>query len=191
MANITLSSPEFYAAGTSGVSSVIGYGDSQNRVVRYAFTTPSDGGSKFSFSFTNVSVYNGFNNVTPEESLRFYIGSNVSSHVNAGASSEYSGAAVVTAIGSGYTVSGEVEIKLDPDATYYLWLFPSTTYWGLFNWTSAVASAEVIGAQGVVYIDNGTGFDAYQVYIDNGESWDLYIPYIDNGTEFVLYGGGD
>lgn len=35
---------------------------------------------------------------------------------------------------------------------------------------------------GLVYIDNGTGWDAYAVYIDNGTSWERYIPYIDNGT---------
>lgn len=35
---------------------------------------------------------------------------------------------------------------------------------------------------GLVYIDNGSGFDAYQVFIDNGSSWDQYIPCIDNGS---------
>lgn len=54
-----------------------------------------------------------------------------------------------------------------------------------------LASYELIGSDtvnlsssesGLVYIDNGTKFDAYQCYIDNGSSWDLYAPYIDNGT---------
>lgn len=40
---------------------------------------------------------------------------------------------------------------------------------------------------GLVYIDNGSGWDAYQVYIDNGSSWDRYIPYIDNGTSWDQY----
>ena len=39
---------------------------------------------------------------------------------------------------------------------------------------------------GLVYIDNGTTFVAYQVYIDNGTSWDLYIPYIDNGSSWDM-----
>lgn len=42
---------------------------------------------------------------------------------------------------------------------------------------------------GYIYIDNGSGFDCYQVYIDNGTSWDLYMPYIDNGIGWDLYGG--
>lgn len=39
---------------------------------------------------------------------------------------------------------------------------------------------------GLVYIDNGSGFEPYEVYIDNGESWDRCIPYIDNGTSWDL-----
>lgn len=41
---------------------------------------------------------------------------------------------------------------------------------------------------GVIYIDNGTTFEAYQIYIDNGTGWDLYIPYIDNGSSWDSYG---
>lgn len=41
---------------------------------------------------------------------------------------------------------------------------------------------------GVVYIDNGTSFDAYQVFIDNGTDWEQYIPYIDNGTDWDVCG---
>ncbi len=37
-------------------------------------------------------------------------------------------------------------------------------------------------SQGVIYIDNGTSFDAYQIWIDNGSGWDLYEAYIDNGS---------
>jgi hypothetical protein len=39
---------------------------------------------------------------------------------------------------------------------------------------------------GVIYIDNGASFDAYQIFIDNGTSLDEYIPYIDNGTDFDI-----
>ena len=43
------------------------------------------------------------------------------------------------------------------------------------------------GQSGLVYIDNGTSFEAYQVYIYNGSGWDLYIPYIDNGSGWDAY----
>lgn len=74
-------------------------------------------------------------------------------------------------------------------------LSPNTTYY-LFMWASKAKSTAtvlligdlndlkttVIYQAGVVYIDNGSGFERYQVYIDNGTSWDLYVPYIDNGS---------
>ena len=36
----------------------------------------------------------------------------------------------------------------------------------------------------IIYIDNGTSWDAYQMYVDNGTSWDLYQPYIDSGSSW-------
>lgn len=51
--------------------------------------------------------------------------------------------------------------------------------------SKTVALTTIIG---YIYIDNGSGFERYQVYIDNGTSWDLYMPYIDNGTSWDLYG---
>ena len=40
---------------------------------------------------------------------------------------------------------------------------------------------------GLVYIDNGSGWEAYEIWIDNGTSWDLYIPYIDDGVAWQQY----
>ena len=37
---------------------------------------------------------------------------------------------------------------------------------------------------GYIYIDNGSGPEAYQCYIDNGFSWDQYVATVDNGFSF-------
>lgn len=39
---------------------------------------------------------------------------------------------------------------------------------------------------GVLYIDNGSGWSAYEAYVDNGKSWDKVIPYIDNGKSWDI-----
>lgn len=39
---------------------------------------------------------------------------------------------------------------------------------------------------GVVYIDDGTGWQPYLAYIDNGSSWEPYIVYIDDGTNWNI-----
>lgn len=48
-------------------------------------------------------------------------------------------------------------------------------------------SIEVDLLLGVIYIDNGSGWDMYEIYIDNGTSWDRYQAYIDNGTSWEPY----
>lgn len=39
---------------------------------------------------------------------------------------------------------------------------------------------------GVIYIDDGSGWNAYQLYVDNGKSWDQVIPYVDNGKSWDI-----
>ena len=61
-----------------------------------------------------------------------------------------------------------------------------TTTWTMNADRTLTAYAEKIS--GVVYIDNGSSYDMYEIYIDNGTSWDQYEAYIDNGSSFELYG---
>jgi len=74
-----------------------------------------------------------------------------------------------------------------PSTTYYLYL------WGYEsgNWLTVyypnTHSITVNYSGGIIYIDNGSEFEAYLVYIDNGTDWDLYIPYIDNGNNWDMY----
>ena len=39
---------------------------------------------------------------------------------------------------------------------------------------------------GLVYIANGSSFDAYEVYIANGTEFERYEPYVADGSKFVL-----
>lgn len=57
---------------------------------------------------------------------------------------------------------------------------------GTHTVSSNVTIIAVAELHGLVYIYNGTSWDAYQVYIDNGASWDQYIPYVDNGTNWDM-----
>jgi len=53
--------------------------------------------------------------------------------------------------------------------------------------TGDVSIAVTAEAQGLVYIDNGSEYEAAQIFIDNGSEWEQHMPYIDNGTGFELY----
>lgn len=52
--------------------------------------------------------------------------------------------------------------------------------------TDNVTVATTTKQLGLVYIDNGNGFDTYLIYIDNGNSWEQYAPYLDNGSDWDL-----
>ena len=58
---------------------------------------------------------------------------------------------------------------------------------GSYTPTAAITLYAIWEANGLIYIDNGTTFEAYQIYIHNGTEWELYIPYVHNGTEWELY----
>lgn len=86
--------------------------------------------------------------------------------------------------------SGSATVKHNTDGTLNMAVSASTTMTkkdytpGDMSLSGSMALTTI--NNGVVYIDNGTSFVAYQVYIDNGSSWDLYMPYIDDGTDWTI-----
>ena len=182
MATFTLNDKRFYTGGTEeSASQIVGYAQSKNRVVRFTFTTDSIGAGSVSWYIEDNYFANG---TIPE--LRWYIGTSATSHINAGASTTtYSGDVTITNNAGEYIFSGDADVLLLPNTTYYFWLFPSVTTSGYFH-LSEIPATELTtsGRPGVVYIDDGKKLNAYQVYIDDGDKWNLYIPYIDNGTSW-------
>lgn len=186
MATITTSIPTYYSGGVVTTSEyIVGYVSSKNHVMRFSFTTGAEGASTFSWRLTGLYFGGG-----TKIDLRWYIGTSATDHVNAGVGSSYTGTVQKSESGGEYTFSsiGDIDYILLPNTTYYLWIFPNSTTYGYWNPTQTrQATVTVSGAAGIIYIDNGSTFEAYQCYIDNGTSWDLYIPYIDNGSTWEVY----
>ena len=188
MAVIALSNPSFFENGKTPASSeVVGYESSQNRVVRYSFKAPSEGANRIKFSIANITQQSGFTSVDVFDSLRFYIGTSSTDHANGGANSEYTGAVTLTKVsGTYYSATGEADILLLPNATYYLWIFPSTTSFGWFYWYPAAETVETFGAAGVVEIDTGNGIVKAIPYIDKADGWDMTAAYEDTGSTLKI-----
>lgn len=75
--------------------------------------------------------------------------------------------------------SGSMAVEYAIDMTETFWQYaPDITATGTMPVTSY--------SKGLIYIGNGSSYDAYQVYIGNGTSWELYIPYVGNGTSWEL-----
>lgn len=180
---LSLSGPVGYMGGSAQNSGpFVGYGSSKNYVLRYSFKTPSDGYvTKVTFKTTFRHYSSSNYSIGSSYPIRVKITDSSTSHKNAGSGSSYD----VTMTGNGsVTISG---LKLQPNTTYYIYLFPGHTSYSLSycydnegnDYASATYEASSLGQ---VYIGNGTGFDAYEVYIGHGSGWDRYIRYVGNGS---------
>lgn len=163
----------FYSKGSSGAGAFVGY-DNENRVVRYTFTTPPDGASKFSFLKDGITVGISINS---GEILRFYVTDDPTSHVNAGVNSEYHGTVTVSGSGS-KTLEGEANIILLPNKEYYLFIFPGFTTDGGYSWNYPnYITLNLSGGAGITYIKQGSEIKTYQAYVKRGSDWKLCLPY--------------
>ena len=179
---------QFYSKGGTSSSRVVGIESKSNRLVRYTFTTPGEGASAVSMKFYCDGDRKGNHDVP----LRFYIGTDPTSHVNAGPDSEYQGTLTKTTGTKGAVFTGELDILLFPNTTYYLWVFPgvnTTDYYGYYSWfppdSDLVNTLTLSGGAGVIHI-NGK---AYQACIANGTEYKPFLNYIGNGSTYDLCSG--
>ena len=141
MANIILTNPKFFKGGESGASYVVGFDSGVNRVVRYSFEPPSIGANKIDLSFLRNWTGGG----TLPNTLRFYIGTDPNSHINAGVGYEYTGE-LARKQGT-YEYYGSADIVILPNRTYYVFVFPTTQTYGWVQWSNSEgdATAETFG----------------------------------------------
>ena len=188
MATLTLSEVIGYEAGSVQTSApFVGYSESSNYVLRYSFTTPSNGYiTSLSFSTTFRHHYGDAGTTF---NVRVKVTESSTSHINAGPSTtDYDATMSMSGTYNQFkscTISG---LLLKPNTTYYIYLFPGTQGFLKYCYDNnkvdyaSLSYDDVVESSGLVYIDNGTTFDAYMIYIDNGSNWDQYVPYIDNGS---------
>lgn len=201
---LTLSESTAYRNGEDAGNKFIGYqynGGDVSCSLCFSFTVPTGKivtGVKLT---TTLRYYSGDTGYT--RPVRILITDDPDRKYDVGASSEYDGEFSYTV--SSQNTSATINVSglyLNPGETYYLFIFPGSGYkndgssqngqYQVFTYdnggnelTSLVATETL---SGLVYIDNGTSWEAYEVYIDNGTSWEQYIPYIDTGTGWDMCG---
>lgn len=147
-------------------------------------TSTSGNSSTLSYTFKLSPVVSGHAWAIQGTNIAYSI--TIGSNTASGYIPEYDGTSTVT------VKSGTVTQAHDSDGTKTITVKFSVTDRDGETYTCGAASASGTMtltpiSTGLVYIDNGSGWDAYQIYIDNGSSWDQYIAYIDNGSSWDQY----
>lgn len=126
----TFSDHRYYKNGTGGVSSVIGWESSSNRVLRVSFTTGDSGATSISFETGagTISHQQG----TTITSIPFYITTSSTSHANANAADGYAVTGYINKSGNKFT--GSANIVLKANTKYYVWFFPKNKTYGWSYW---------------------------------------------------------
>ena len=181
MAAIDLSNVLFYEDGTSGVSAVVGNtivnSVQRCRVARYTIQAPAEGASQVSLSFTANAFGDG-----SYIKLRFYIGTDPGSHVNAGADAAYTGEFTMDATYLKFTA--DAAVRLLPNMTYYLWIFPAVDTYGWYHWPNGINSEmNADGSAGAVQICIDGEMTTAIPRIYSGGEWKYHSPRVfENGA---------
>lgn len=177
-ANVT-----FYKNGNAGASRVVGYESQANRVARYSFVTPAEGGSHVDIVYYSNGLGGG-----SKIPVRFFIGTDPNSHANAGAGSSHTGELTLGSDGETFTWSGD--LLLLPNTTYYIWFFPGSTAYGYYSWYgSGTSTLTTSGGAGLAKVKQSGELVSYQFYAKKGGAVNIYLPYVRVGDRLVLLTG--
>ena len=141
MAVITTGAPTFYLAGSQvSPPAVVGRNQGYNYVARYQLTVSSGViADKIAVSFGAINHNYG----STGEPIRYKVTTNPTSHVNAGAGSDFDGALTFTPSGSRYNASLNGQVTINQSGTYYLYIFPGSTNDSTWSWPTAAVDVNL------------------------------------------------
>lgn len=173
----------FYKDGEEVSSRVVGVESKVNRVARYSLTAPAEGANHIDITFYSNGLSAG-----SKIPVRFFIGTDETSHANAGADAEYTGE--LTLASDGETFTGAADILLLPGVTYYVWFFPGSTAYGYYSWYgSGVSTLVTSGGAGIVKVVQSSALVPYQVHARKNGAINMYLLYVRVGDQLVLLTG--
>lgn len=188
---IVSSVEQVYVGGTEAPLKIVGMNrlnnSLKNYVIRYSFTTGSEGASSVSWKLGGNSHSSETGN---GGALRWYITTSGTSYSNASSTTtKYHGNVTVSVVDYYDVFSGGADMVMLPNTTYYLWIFPASTAYGFYYLTPGTkATITTSGSAGLVRIHDGSAFHAYKCVIYNGSKWEAYMPKIYNGSSWDLSG---
>ena len=157
-----------------------------------SFTTSAasvfEGGASTSTKIVGRNENNSFSGFGTQIPLRFQITSDPNSHLNAGASSSYAGGVTQSNVGGYLRFSGQANLVLLPNTTYYLWIFPAVDTYGFYYIQEAQkGTVTTSGGAGLVSIRASSGWKSCLCYVYTASGWKLMLPYVYTSRGWVLH----
>lgn len=171
---IELNDVQFYRNGKPGATRIVGNETDTPEgrlVVRYTFTVPEPGAARVNITFRIGGVDRGA--AIP---IRFHIGTDPESHVNAGPDAPYIGELVLAE--NQFSFSAEARVPLMPGRTYYIWAFPGNDQFGYYYWNqlNAISVLETSGAAFLLPVALGGVWRRIMLHVAIGGKWLLIAP---------------
>lgn len=157
----------------SAYNGCVGY-DGSPVVGRFAFTTPGEGASSFTFKSSALSPAGQTGTAGPGPgNFRYAITTSATANISKVGTD---GDTVNAYWGASYLeADGAKSVQLLPNTTYYLWIYPATSAYNLWRITSVnVTLSGAYGTPGVPSASNGTFGSAVAISISGGTSFAKY-----------------
>ena len=158
------STSSYYLGGENG----------NNRIVAYKITTPATGITQLSFSLSPSSYTTGYSDHTSAKAggyLKYCITTSTTCPHPANTAS----LGTITATNTSISTS-TITCILNPNTTYYLWIFSSQYYQGYWNVEDKNVTITYEG--GVVRIYTADGWKMAIPYVYTANGWKQAIPYV-------------
>ena len=185
MAEIKTTARKFFQNGSATSSNIVGYtpSNSTSYVVRYTFSTDSlpQGASTLRLP-VKTGTTDDWGLVGTLTAYRFKVTTSDTSHINANPTTDYDGNVGFTSYGGSYFLSiPKTSVILQPNTTYYLYIFPGEAKYGYFYNRDSTLELILEGAAGGVQIRDGGKVETFQPWIYTSGTWASYIPQVRDG----------
>lgn len=156
-------------------SKMVGCEGNRYRLLGFQFTTPNTGMCRFKFKMMgSFTTWDNKTSANCGAKLRYIV--TTSSSVPAITTDSFG-----TITGTDTYISCDYKYKLlEPSTTYYLWIFPSEYYNGVWSYSEMTLTFD----GGGVHIYDGSKWKTAIVWIYNGSSWKRALPWIYNGSSW-------
>lgn len=193
MAVLSVTDTRSYSNGDdiSAYSHGCGFDAGKNRVMRFTIQTGANGASEIAWKLEFIYMYSW---AYPQIPMRWFIGTDPDSHLNAGADMQEVTGNVTVHMDPVYNsesyMEGSAKVKLKPNTTYYLWIFPAVAsqcfYASGYSDPSPSMAVEVSGSGvgGIRILIDGNKVISGVPCVFDGAVWRQGVPGVYDGADW-------